>query len=101
MSGWLYLIKNRDLYKIGVTKNLENRMRQLKPDRVIAKLYTNDYEKLERELREIERLEALIKQQAIRNSQLSDAEKRYILSKSTTKTAVSAELYNSSNIGLS
>ena len=50
MSGWLYLIRNRDLYKIGITKNLENRMRQLKPDKVVAKLYTSDFLKLEREL---------------------------------------------------
>ena len=34
-------------------------------------------------------------------SDISNSEKRYILSKSTTKTAVSVELYNSSNIGLS
>ncbi len=50
MIGWLYLIRNRDLYKIGITKNLEKRMRQLKPDNVIAKLYTSDFLKLEREL---------------------------------------------------
>ena len=50
MSGWLYLIRNRDLYKIGITKNFENRMRQLKPDNVVAKLYTADFMKLEREL---------------------------------------------------
>ena len=50
MSGWLYLIKNRDLYKIGITKNFENRMRQLKPDIVLAKFYTADFLKLEREL---------------------------------------------------
>ena len=50
MSGWLYLIRNRDLYKIGITKNFENRMRQLKPDNIVAKLYTNDFLKLEREL---------------------------------------------------
>ena len=50
MSGWLYLIKNRDLYKIGITKNFENRMRQLKPDCVVAKLYTAEFVKLEREL---------------------------------------------------
>ena len=50
MSGWLYLIRNRDLYKIGITKNFENRMRQLKPDNVVAKLYTSDFMKLEREL---------------------------------------------------
>ena len=50
MSGWLYLIRNRDLYKIGITKNLQNRMRQLKPDTVVAKFYTADFVKLEREL---------------------------------------------------
>ena len=50
MNGWLYLIRNKDLYKIGITKNLENRMRQLKPDNVVAKLYTSDFVKLEREL---------------------------------------------------
>ena len=50
MSGWLYLIRNRDLYKIGITKNFENRMRQLKPDNVVAKYYTADFVKLEREL---------------------------------------------------
>ena len=43
MSGWLYLIRNRDLYKIGITKNIDNRMRQLKPDYIVAKLYTNDF----------------------------------------------------------
>tara|TARA_Y100001968_G_scaffold73378_1_gene64816 strand:- start:246 stop:788 length:543 start_codon:yes stop_codon:yes gene_type:complete len=50
MSGWLYLIRNRDLYKIGITKHFENRMRQLKPDKVVTKLYTSDYLKLEKEL---------------------------------------------------
>ena len=50
MSGWLYLIRNRDLYKIGITKNFENRMRYLKPDNVVARLYTSDFLKLEREL---------------------------------------------------
>ena len=50
MSGWLYLIRNRGLHKIGITKNFENRMRQLKPDNVVAKLYTSDFLKLEREL---------------------------------------------------
>ena len=50
MRGWLYLIRNRDLYKIGITKNFDNRMRQLKPDTVVAKFYTADFVKLEREL---------------------------------------------------
>ena len=49
MSGWLYLIKNGELYKIGITKNFEKRMRQLKPDNVVSKLYTNKFKQLERE----------------------------------------------------
>ena len=50
MSGWVYLIRNRDLYKIGITKNLDKRMRQLKPDNVVTSVYTSDFVKLEREL---------------------------------------------------
>ncbi len=50
MFGWVYLIRNRDLYKIGITKNFEMRMRQLKPDNVVTKLYSSDFLKLEREL---------------------------------------------------
>ena len=50
MSGWLYLIRNGDLYKIGITKNFERRMRQLKPDKVVTKFYSADFLKLEREL---------------------------------------------------
>ena len=49
-SGWLYLIRNGDLYKIGITKNINNRMHQLKPDNVIAKLYSLHFKKLEKEL---------------------------------------------------
>ena len=48
MSGWLYLIKNGDLYKIGITKNINNRMKQLKPDLVIAKIYSKNFKQLER-----------------------------------------------------
>ena len=50
MSGYVYLIKNRDLYKIGITENLEQRMKQLKPDKVVSTLRTEDFETLEKEL---------------------------------------------------
>ena len=50
MSGWLYVIKNKDLYKIGVTQNFKSRMRQLKPESVIAKVYTRNFKQLEKEL---------------------------------------------------
>ena len=50
MKGWLYIIKNGDLYKIGITKNLDRRMRELKPDYVIAKIYSRDFKDLEKEI---------------------------------------------------
>ncbi len=50
MKGWLYLIRNRDLYKIGITKNFKSRMRQLKPDNIVVKVYSRNFIKLEREL---------------------------------------------------
>ena len=50
MNGWLYLIKNGDLYKIGITRNFDNRMRQLNPDSIVSKLYTSDFKNLEKML---------------------------------------------------
>ena len=50
MKGWLYLIRNGDLYKIGITRNFDNRMRQLKADEIIVRLYSSEFKKLEREL---------------------------------------------------
>jgi len=44
-----------------------------------SELASYELEKIEKELLEIQRIENLIKQQAIRNAQLSDAEQRYIL----------------------
>ena len=33
-KGFVYLIKNDDIYKIGITDNLLRRFNQLKPDEV-------------------------------------------------------------------
>ena len=72
-------IEDEKLRKEQAEKKRKEELDQIRKDEM-EKLATYELEKLERELREIERLEALIKQQAIRNAQLSDAEKRYILS---------------------
>ena len=72
-------IEDEKLRKEQAEKKRKEELDQMRKDEM-EKLATYELEKLERELREIERLEALIKQQAIRNAQLSDAEKRYILS---------------------
>ena len=50
MSGWIYLIRNGELYKIGITKHVNNRMRQLKPDELIVKSYISNYKELEKNL---------------------------------------------------
>ena len=50
MTGWVYLIRNGDLYKIGITSNHQRRMKQLKPDEVVAKLRTTDFRDLEKRL---------------------------------------------------
>ena len=47
MSGFVYLIRNKDLYKIGITQNLEQRMKALKPDEIISTLETDDFKGLE------------------------------------------------------
>jgi len=53
-------------------------LEKLKKDEV-SELANYELEKIEKELLEIQRIENLIKQQVIRNAQLSDAEQRYIL----------------------
>ena len=50
MTGWIYLIRNKDLHKIGITENLEQRMKQLKPDAIVSTLETEDFQRLEKEL---------------------------------------------------
>ena len=48
--GFVYFIRNKDLYKIGITQNLLNRLNQLKPDEVLNTLRCSNYEELEKEL---------------------------------------------------
>ncbi len=50
MSGFVYLIRNKDLYKIGITQNLEQRMKALKPDEILSTMKTENYEALEKQL---------------------------------------------------
>ncbi len=50
MRGWLYIIRNKDIYKIGITRKFKNRMKKLKPDSIIVKFYTSDYIRLEKYL---------------------------------------------------
>jgi len=48
--GWVYLIRNEDLHKIGITNDIERRMSELKPTEVVKVVNTRDPRKLEKRL---------------------------------------------------
>ena len=50
IKGFVYLIRNEDIFKIGVTDNLLRRFNQLKPDEVLNVVRCSNYESLEKEL---------------------------------------------------
>ena len=50
MKGYVYLIRNKDLYKIGITQNIDNRMKALRPDEILRVFKTNRFKQLEKRL---------------------------------------------------
>lgn len=50
MAGFVYLIRNGDLHKIGRTDNLQRRFKQLQPDEIVQVLETDRSRDLEHEL---------------------------------------------------
>ena len=48
--GFVYLIRNGDLCKIGITENLLRRMDQLKPDEVLNVVRCKNFRELEKDL---------------------------------------------------
>ena len=93
MTGWLYLIKNRDLYKIGITKNFANRMRQLKPDNVVAKLYSSDFVKLERQLHKRYKKFRIPQTEYFRLDEYHLKEIKLIISKLHYPTTITLEIF--------
>lgn len=51
--GWVYLIKNGDLYKIGITENLKQRLKQLKPGVLIQSQKSDRSRNIEYELHKL------------------------------------------------
>ena len=49
-SGFVYLIRNQDIFKIGITENLLNRMSQLEPDEIIDVIKCSNFRELEKDL---------------------------------------------------
>ena len=48
--GFVYFVRNQDIYKIGITDNLLRRINELKPDEIINVVRCQNYEILEKEL---------------------------------------------------
>ena len=46
--GFVYFIRNQDIYKIGITQNLLARLDQLKPNEVLNIVRCSNYEELEK-----------------------------------------------------
>ena len=49
-EGFVYLIRNQDIYKIGITENLLNRMSQLEPDEIIDTIKCSNFREVEKDL---------------------------------------------------
>ena len=50
MSGYVYLIRVGDLYRIGKTDNLDRKIKKLKPDELLTSIMTREPETLEARL---------------------------------------------------
>ena len=50
MSGFVYLMKNGDLYKLGCTNNLKGEANKMKPGEIISSFKTNDPKSFEARL---------------------------------------------------
>ena len=49
-KGFVYFIRNQDLYKIGITQNLLRRLNQLNPSEVLDVVRCSNFKELEKEL---------------------------------------------------
>ncbi len=50
MSGYVYLIRVGELYRIGKTNNLDKKIKKLKPDELVSSIITKEPETLEARL---------------------------------------------------
>ena len=49
-SGFVYFIRNGDIYKIGITQNMLKRMDQLQPDELLDSVRCSNYRELEKKI---------------------------------------------------
>ncbi|QNI99439.1 bacteriophage-like DNA-binding domain-containing protein [Synechococcus sp. A15-62] len=48
--GFVYFVKNSDIYKIGITENLLRRMKELNPDEILNSVRCSNYQEVERKM---------------------------------------------------
>ena len=51
--GFVYFIRNQDIYKIGITQNLLARLDQLNPDEVLNTVRCSNFDQLEKDLHKL------------------------------------------------
>ena len=49
-TGFVYFVRNGDLFKIGITENMLRRMNQLTPDELLNVVRCSNFQEVEREL---------------------------------------------------
>jgi predicted GIY-YIG superfamily endonuclease len=49
-KGFVYLIRNGDLHKVGITTDLKRRLNELQPDEVVNTVKCKNYEQLEKDI---------------------------------------------------
>ena len=52
-KGFVYFIRNQDIYKIGITQNLLRRLEQLNPDEVLNTVRCSNFDQLEKDLHKL------------------------------------------------
>jgi hypothetical protein len=57
--GFVYLVRNQDLFKIGITADLKRRMEELKPDEIVNTVKCRNFRDVERDLHSLFRDERL------------------------------------------
>jgi hypothetical protein len=57
--GFVYLVRNQDLFKIGITSDLKRRMEELKPDEIVNTIKCRNFRDVERDLHSLFRGERL------------------------------------------
>ena len=48
--GFVYFVRNSDIYKIGITENMLRRMKELNPDEILSSVRCSNYQEIEKKM---------------------------------------------------